>query len=253
MGEEKEVSLSLPGEWALKQAFGPVLGELGEDMKKLYARGRDKILIAGYKKIKNKKDGKSANLRVTRDVFWNGSFTDDSICAEYFGGILASSRSDDGKDDSGVFYIDLIKSLSSNQLKAHYLIYTALNQLLIVNSEKANLNPGQSKEVNKETVYLSFVEFNEILENADLGRELHALYSKGLISSFQTSSHKISDEQVLPYIEVNPTPLGIQLYAVAHNELAKWRNYATYNFGEFSEVKKAEYYDQSIENLAKRI
>src|SRR5690606_25692597 len=164
--------------------FGPVLGELGEDMKKLYALGRDKILIAGFKKIKNKDDGKCANLRVTRDVFWNGSFTDDSICAEYFGGILASSRSKDGKDDSGVFFVDLIKSLSSNRLKAHYLIYTALNQLLISNSEKANLNPGQSNEVNKETVYLSLVEINEILENADLGRELHALHSKGLIYSF---------------------------------------------------------------------
>lgn len=91
MTDEKEVALSLPGEWALKKAFGPVLGELGEDMKKLYATGRDRIIAFGYNKISNVDDGKSANLRVTRDVFWNGSFTDEAICAEYFGGILASS------------------------------------------------------------------------------------------------------------------------------------------------------------------
>ena len=90
------------GEWALEKAFGPVLTEIGEDLKRLYAVGRDKILIAGYKKIKNKEDGRKANLRVAQDVFWNGAFTDDEICAEYFGGILAASRSEDGKDDSAI-------------------------------------------------------------------------------------------------------------------------------------------------------
>jgi len=51
---------------------------------------------------KNLEDGKAANLRVTRDVIWNGAVTDDEVCAEYFGGILAASRTEDGKDDSAI-------------------------------------------------------------------------------------------------------------------------------------------------------
>ncbi len=31
-GTSKELSISLPGEWALKKAFGPILEECGEDL-----------------------------------------------------------------------------------------------------------------------------------------------------------------------------------------------------------------------------
>ena len=76
--------LRFPENGPYKRAFGPVLSEIGEDLKKIYAIGRDKILAAGYKKIRNPEDGKKANLRVTRDIFWNGAFTDEEICAELF-------------------------------------------------------------------------------------------------------------------------------------------------------------------------
>ena len=130
------------GEWALEKAFGPVLTEIGEDLKRLYAVGRDKILIAGYKKIKNKEDGRKANLRVAQDVFWNGAFTDDEICAEYFGGILAASRSEDGKDDSAIEFVSVIKSMSSQQLRLHYFIYSGLNQILSRSNEQVNVAQG---------------------------------------------------------------------------------------------------------------
>jgi hypothetical protein len=43
--DEKKFAIALPGEWVLQKAFGPALTEIGEDLKKLYAKGRDKILI----------------------------------------------------------------------------------------------------------------------------------------------------------------------------------------------------------------
>src|SRR5437870_5762225 len=96
----------IPFEWAVKKVLGPVLQEFGDDIKKLYAKGRDSILNAAYKKITNPDDGKRANLRVAHDVFSNGVFTDDEVCAEYFGGILATSRSDEGKDDAAIQFVD---------------------------------------------------------------------------------------------------------------------------------------------------
>ena len=104
--DDKKISIAVPGEWALKKVLGPTLDTLGEDINKVYQIGRDKIIKVAQRKVTNIEDGASANLRVSRDVFWNGAFTDEAICAEYFGGILASSRSQDGKDDSGVYYVD---------------------------------------------------------------------------------------------------------------------------------------------------
>src|SRR5688572_11934981 len=99
--DKKEIAIAVPGEWALKKVLGPVLAELGDDARNLYKLGRDKLVQAALRKLKNPDSGERANLRVAKDVLWNGSFTDEQICAEYFGGILAASRSADGKDDTG--------------------------------------------------------------------------------------------------------------------------------------------------------
>src|SRR3989339_1252855 len=129
-----------------KKIFGKTLDVISADIANLYQKGRDKIIEKVTSKIANIDDGKTANLRVARDVFWNGSFSDEAICAEYFGGILASSRSDDGADDTGVYYVDLIKSLSSRQLKLHYIIYICFNRTLVSDPSKAGVNPGQDTE-----------------------------------------------------------------------------------------------------------
>jgi len=62
--------------------------------------------IESYRKIPNPHDGKRANQRVTRDALWNGAFTDDEVCAEYFGGILASSRTEESKDDDAIEFVE---------------------------------------------------------------------------------------------------------------------------------------------------
>ena len=45
----KEISLAIPGEWVLKKLLGPEFGEIGDDLKSLYAAGRDKIVNAAHK------------------------------------------------------------------------------------------------------------------------------------------------------------------------------------------------------------
>ena len=252
--EEKKISIAVPGEWALKKVLGPTLDTLGEDFNKVYQIGRDKIIESAKKKIKNINDGASANLRVSRDVFWNGSFTDEAICAEYFGGILASSRSKDGKDDAGVFYIDIIKSLSSGQLKMHYLIYRSLNKLLLADQNKKNLNPGQSSELQREEIIFPLL--GGILNqfgNDDLGAVLHGLHSKGLIGVFQTDNHALEEGRTLPYAKMNPSTLGVQLFAIANNMFSDWRHFSTVNFGDFESVELPKVYDQNLDGLLKKL
>ncbi len=233
-----------------KQLLGKTFDVISADIAELYKSGRDKITQKALEKIQDKNDNKSANLRVARDVFWNGSFTDEVICAEYFGGILASSRSNDGKDDSGIYYVDIIKSLSSKQLMLHYAIYSVFNTMLVSNPEKSGLNPGQESELQIEEIFLSMNELQTIIDE-DLGRDLHAIYAKGLIGNFQTGSHMLKNGTAVPNLKVQAKPLGIQLYAVAYNKLDDWRNFSTVHFGEFNDIKQPKFYGKDINDLLK--
>lgn len=162
---EKGVGIALPGEWAVKKLLGPVLSEIGDDIKRLYAAGRDRILTTAINKIDDIDDGKTPNLRVTRDVLWNGAFSEDKVCAEYFGGILASSRTDDGKDDSSIQFVDVIKSLSAKQLRLHYVAYYALNKLLI--QKERDINVGQGTEIQSVEIWMESLELASDLGSFD--------------------------------------------------------------------------------------
>jgi len=58
-----------------------------------------------------------------------GSFSNDVLAVEYFGGILASSRTEHGRDDRGARIAKIVDSLSTYQLRAHYLIYSTVREL----------------------------------------------------------------------------------------------------------------------------
>lgn len=233
--------------------LGKTAEAISDDFAKLYAKGRDSILNVAIRKTTNINDGRQTNLRVARDVFFNGSFTDEAICAEYFGGILASSRSADGKDDSGVYYIDIIKSLSSQQLLSHYITYRILNKLwLEMPKEKKRPNVGIADELQPYSVYFATMELEKF--GLIIDRDFIALNNKGLISDrFEAQQHKLSDEKMLPYAKIEPSMLGIQLYAVVHNKLSDWRKLPFEDFGEFPNVELPKYYGFSIDDLKVKI
>lgn len=243
--ESKDLSIKLPGEWVLQKAFGPVLNEIGEDLKRLYSVGRDKILAAGYRKIQNPDDGKRANLRVTRDVMWNGAFTDDEVCAEYFGGILATSRSEDGKDDSSIQFVDVIKSLSSTQLRLHYLIYNALNKILVVRKERVNV--AQGSEIQTRSVWLSSLELQSV-HGINTDTDFNILFRQGLIHEYEINMvHE--GGKVLPYGMAKPTTFGVMLYASAHNRMTLWRAFNLVDFGNFESIPNPQVFADSLGEL----
>jgi hypothetical protein len=229
--------------------LGKTAEAISDDLANLYKAGLDKIVSVAIRKTPDIEDGKSANLRVTRDVFFNGSFTDEAICAEYFGGILASSRSIDGKDDIGVFYTDIIKSLSSSQLKLHYIIYHSLNKLWVeMPEEKIRPNAGMGTETGQYNIWFSTIELQNI--GIDVEKDLIALHCKELIGlNYEALGHKLEDGKEVPYTKVGPTTLGIQLYAVAHNKLPVWRNLPIEDFGEFHDIKTPKFFAFSIDDL----
>jgi|GEM_PF-1073888 len=250
----KEVDLNvhaLPAEWAAKKVLGPTLDEVGNDLAKLYRKGVKSLLERARSKISNLNDKKIANLRVTRDVFWNGAYSNSEAAAEYFSGVLASSRSSDGKDDSMIYYLDIIKSLSSKQLVLHYAIYRALNVLLVADSDKKSLNIGLSGNVEALKLFVYGSEIESL--GINMGRDSVALYNKGLIKQYSSKSRQLDGNDFVPdsreivepvkiYQEAFfvPTTLGFQLYAVACAQADEWHDLARKTFTPLADVGEFE-------------
>ena len=75
--------------------------------------------------------------RVLKGILYEGSFCDDTLTAEYFGGVLASSRSGISRDDRGAYFIALISRLSTYQIRMHYVFYHMVKRLF--NGIKPNI------------------------------------------------------------------------------------------------------------------
>ena len=58
-----------------------------------------------------------------------GSFTEDEVAACYLGGVLASSKTKEPRDDRGVYFNAQISRLSVFQIRLHYVVYAAFHAL----------------------------------------------------------------------------------------------------------------------------
>lgn len=225
--------------------LGKTGDEISKDLSKIYTHGRDNIISAATRKTDINIDA-TVNLRVARDVFWNGSYTDETICAEYFGGVLASSRSADGKDDIGIYYLDIIKSMSSSQLTLHYSIFNCLNKTLLDDSSNKTLNLGLDKEINTIKIWFDSSELETNLK-IKIDTDFEALYRKGLIHEYRTKKYTSSSKTITM---VTPTTLGVHLYAVAFNKLENWRDLSITDFGNLHGIDLPTNYSRKEEDLS---
>lgn len=112
---------------SIKQLLGPTFEWIGEGIQKGAQKGTNNvvnILTIACNKIKEElKSPGQINPRVFKNIVDEGRFVEDVFASEYFGGLLAASRSEDGQDDSLLPQINIIKNLSSNQIRLHFLIY----------------------------------------------------------------------------------------------------------------------------------
>ena len=69
--------------------------------------------------------------KVLRDILEDGSYCTDALSAEYFGGVLASSRSPVARDDRGATLTSLVGRLTAYQIRAHYIIYSTIRGLYL--------------------------------------------------------------------------------------------------------------------------
>jgi len=159
--------------------------------------------------------------RVLKAVLDDGSYIDDELAAEYVGGVLASSRSEVSRDDRGVYWLSLVASMSTYQLRAHYVLYTITRQLL----QGSGLNLGMETEAQAKGRI--FVPFETLLPALAFGEserhEIPAILSHiswGLVAANLLGSHWAYGGDVkhlaplaeTPGLVFYPSALGAELY-----------------------------------------
>ena len=235
--------------WAGKKILGPTLDAIGNDLASCYEFGIKRILASAYRKINDVNDGKAANLRVTHDILRNGAFSTDEFVLEYFGGLLASSRSEDGWKDDIMPFADVVKSLSSSQLKLHYNIYYALEQLALRDPGIRRSSSSGSDAVKSKTLYMHYRDLHAAIHLNVLAR--HGLVESASLTSTSFSYPNDDEEQILMYMSGGPTIFGVMLYAAAHGMLELWQIYGRRTFEQFSDAIPPSVFGLSLDELVK--
>lgn len=208
----------------VNKLLGPSCEYLGDKIKdKIVHKGLENIgniFSKACKKLGNKinEPGK-VNSRILQSILTTGSFCEDELIQEYLAGALALSRTKDGIDDSVIGVIKIIESLSSIDLRLHYILYTSFyekckNKNLII--ENLNVLKSYSPfipiaELKKEFIY----ESNVCMNSSNL------LNSKNLIDFFgfddtnplEITFNRTTDDAGLIF---TPTLLGIRLFFTLH-------------------------------------
>lgn len=148
------------------KVLGPTADYLGQGLKGVVeqrAKNVQRIFENAAKKLGPQLEEPGAvPARVLSRVLDEGSYCDDDLMASYFGGVLASSRTETGRDDRGQTYLALIGRLSTYQVRAHYVLYWIAQRL---KAGYANGDP-QLWPTNA-MAYVPFTAFNAAMEFSD--------------------------------------------------------------------------------------
>jgi hypothetical protein len=120
-------------EGLMRRVLGPPADALGETLAR-WVEFRTRNVGCILEKADDKLGSRRAEegevpFRIAGAIFEAGSYCDSELMAEYLGGVLASSRTVEGRDDRGARWVGLITGLSSYEIRMHYLFYATAHQV----------------------------------------------------------------------------------------------------------------------------
>jgi hypothetical protein len=113
----------------LERLVGPMFEAMGLAWAEGYRRrNAEKIARKAARKADPEQMALPAAVhpRVAHRVLDDGSFIDEDVMQEYLAGLLAGARTDAGDDDRAAYYVDIVASLPSAQVRLHHAIYSAV-------------------------------------------------------------------------------------------------------------------------------
>jgi hypothetical protein len=164
--------------------------------------------------------------KVLKGILEEGPFCDDDLAAEYYGGVLASSRSEVGRDDRGAALISLLGRLTNYEIRSHFYFYKAMRLLF----EGLDVNIGvtegrvQLRMFVPMDEYVAALEFSDqedlapILSHVMFGLSREALIEEGFYYGDADSLRGRYPQADRPGILVGPSALGVELFLWAHGQ-----------------------------------
>lgn len=144
-----------------------------------------------------------AHPRLVNQIIEHGSWIDDDDIQEMWAGLLNSSCTEDGKDESNLIFINLLSQLTSVQAK-----------ILNYGCEKCEKRLSKAGWVLSRVITISLEELQKITGEDDfhrLDRELDHLRSLDLIlTGFSPNSTEL---------DLEPSPLALHLYMRSQGSL----------------------------------
>lgn len=222
---------ALGGKDLCKRLLGPTADYIGGEVQ-MFTEKRvnqvKKIFLNAEKKAAAKlADDGAVPPKVLRGVLDEGSYSDDEFAVEYFGGVLASSRSGVSRDDRGAYFNSLISRLSSYQLRTHYIVYAAIKQMfdgrtdIKIGIETARADLRLFIPLEDYVAQMDFTEAEGKMLASLVPHVVNGLIKEGLIDNYfkygaveylQSTYPKINS----PGLVVQPSSLGIELFYWAH-------------------------------------
>lgn len=208
----------------MTKLLGPTADYIGGEAKNFVEKcniNLDSIFKNATQKLGDRIETEGGvNPRVLKHVVDEGRFCEDELTAEYYGGILASSRSGNGRDDRGVTLLATIKDLSVYQLRFHYLVYSVINRLYKGN----DFNIGDRSDCRKMSVFIPLRVYQKAMAftpeedpRTILSHVLFGLSKHDLIHSEFTSGETEYLQKLIPQISESgimlaPTLPGAELF-----------------------------------------
>lgn len=194
--------------------------------------------------------------KVLRILLDDGGFCDDPLIAEYFGGILASSRGEVSRDDRGAYFLSLIQRLTSYQLRAHYLFYSLMRRLYIGERVRTAIHQALREQS-------LLVEVDDFYHAMEFGQKEHArslivhissgLSKETLIGDLEAERERDISMLTRSNILIIPTLPGIELFLWGHGKghimIHRWLS-TKYDYGLISAIPEV---NGSQINLTKRL
>ena len=210
---------------AVTRVLGPTTDYLGGELEEFTKKRMENlgmIFRSAHRKLGPKLDSPGhVPPKVLKSVLLDGSYSDDEVSLEYFGGVLASSRTEVGRDDRGARLARVIASLSTYQIRSHYLIYSALSRVFL----KQDRRLGTDRDRARMQLFLPLAEFYSAMEFTDdewnspqiMHHIFNGLHSDGLIEgrwmfgnreSLAQGGERVPSDGVI----CSPSLLGVELF-----------------------------------------
>lgn len=209
------------------QVLGPPAKAVGSSLESLVqfcATNVGQIFRNAGKKLgPGLQEAGSVPPRVLARIIDDGAYAEDTLIVDYLGGVLASAKTAEGRDDRGAMWSSQVGRMSTYQIRTHYIFYTILGRL--IQNDMQDLGAGKVRPRCRTLVpislYQAAMEISTSHEATDIAsHSLNGLSREGLLGAWT-----LGNSETWPSIGVTstelgfvaePTLAGIELYLSAH-------------------------------------